>query len=444
MDTSSFSLPTARASGLTSDSRRRRDRLADVSRDVDESFWDERRRAMRALLSRPLLVESGSARTLVNRHREWLELWFSHYPGWELRCDADAARLVKRPAQLDDDSRPCRDPGGKGESLSRRGYVFLCLILSILVREGRQITLKNIAEPLAGMGKADPLFAENGVALDLDYRATRRDLVQALRVLLDWRVLVRVVGNEDGFVAKQEVDVLYNIDRPLLSRLHASRQSPSLVAETDFEKRLQAIAYGPARSLLDEPGDEVRRRDIRFGLYRRLLDDPVLYYDDLAADERDYLDKQRTFICREIERATGLIAEVRAEGIAMVDLIGDLSDYSLPETGTDGHLALLLATSLAERLKSTGGGTRVTLAEIEMQVRGFAQENKTWRKDARAPGAEGPLARETISRLRALGLVLVIDDPVSAVIPLPAIGRFGIREAEPASDAKEAGELELF
>jgi len=428
---SSFDLPSAREVSLTASARRRRDRLAELNQESDPAVREERRRAVRALLSRPLLVEAGTERTLVNRHREWLGLWFSHYPGWELHADVDAARLVKRPADLDDDSRPCRDPAGKDDALTRRGYVFLCLILSILVRENRQITLKNLAEALAVADRADPVFAEKGVPLELDQRAARRDLVQALRVLLDWKVLARVAGHEEGFVAKQDTDALYDIDRALLSRLHASRQSPSLVKETDFETRLRRIAHGsapdPLRETSAERGDETRNREIRFRLYRRLLDDPVLYYADLDEEERDYLEKQRAFICREIERATGLVAEMRAEGIAMVDTQGDLSDYSLPETGTDGHLALLLATWLADRLRS-GRRDAVTMAEIEEHVRHFAAANPGWRKDARLPGSEVALAREAVSRLRALGLVRTEGAPATLVTPLPAIGRFGLRD----------------
>lgn len=435
-------LPRSQSSVLTHSSRRRRDRLSDLSRDADPTVWEERRRAMRALLAKPLLVENGIERTLVNRHKEWLSLWLSHYPGWELQADADAARLVKRPARLDDSSRPCRDPSQKDIALTRRGYAFLCLTLSILVRENRQVTLKNIAESLAGISRAEPVFHENGLSVDLDLRPVRRDLVQALRVLLDWRVLKRVAGHEDGFVGEQGADALYNINRPILSRLHASRQSPSLVAATDFDTRLRAIAFGRSPFAESDPGTEGRNREIRFSLYRRLLDDPVLYLGDLTEDEREYLDKQRTFICQQIEQAAGLVPEVRAEGLAMVDPLGGLSDYSLPETGTDGHVALLVATWLADRLRA-GRAEAVSLTELQRVVRGFADQNKNWRKDARAPGAEVVLVRDTVRRLQALGLARLHHDPVPAVTPLPAIGRFGLRETE-TGDNRAEEHRELF
>jgi len=417
---------------LTRSTRRRRERLSGLERDIDPVVWEERRRAVRALLSRPLIVSSGEARVLVHRHQEWVGLWFSHHVGWELHVDADACRLVKRPADPNDDSRPCRDPASKDTALSRRGYVFLCLVLSTLVGEGRQLTLKNIADRLAGFGRADPGFAENGVPLELDRRETRRDLVHALRVLLDWGVLARVDGSEEGYVASEEADVLYNVNRPILSRLLAARQPPSLVSAADHETRLLEIWRGAATA---SDSEDWRTREVRHGLFRRLLDDPVLYYDDLDDAEAAYLEKQRPFILREITNATGLIAEVRAEGIAMVDASGQLSDYSLPETGTDGHLTLLLATMLADRLRA-GNDAPVPVRELEAETRRLAGENPNWRKDARMAGSEVALTRDALVRLRALGLLRMIEAPESAVVALPAIGRFGLRapQVEPVAN----------
>jgi len=59
MSSTGPSMPPPKGRLLTQSSRRRRDRLAELKRDVDPSVWEERRRAMRALLSRPLLVDPG-------------------------------------------------------------------------------------------------------------------------------------------------------------------------------------------------------------------------------------------------------------------------------------------------------------------------------------------------------------------------------------------------
>jgi uncharacterized protein (TIGR02678 family) len=251
---------------------------------------------------------------------------------------------------------------------------------------------------------------------------------------------VRIDGDEDGFVSRQETDVLYSVNRPILSRLLAARQPPSLVTTKDPVERLTILwqgAHAPSES------DDLRLREIRFSLFRRLIDDPVLYYADLAEDERDYLDKRRPFIIREIERATGLIPELRAEGIAMVDRNSDLSDYSLPETGTDGHLTLLLATYLAKVLR-TGNAIPVPITRLEKETARLAKENPQWRKDARVRGAEKSLTADALKRLAALGLLRLQSDPEPCVTPLPAIGRFGLRDPEPTTGPKPEEQRSLF
>ncbi|GAA3186155.1 hypothetical protein GCM10020255_082960 [Rhodococcus baikonurensis] len=52
----------------------------------------------------------------------------------------------------------------------------------------------------------------------------------------------------------------------------------------------------------------------------------------------------------EVELLTGLVAERRAEGIAMIDPTGRLSDVRFPSTGTIAQVALLLAGEIADRV----------------------------------------------------------------------------------------------
>jgi len=136
--------------------------------------------------------------------------------------------------------------------------------------------------------------------------------------------------------------VLYNVNRPLLTAMLSVRRGPSTIAATEFEERLASIVEEPIPDT-----EDAQNRQIRVRLVRSLLDNPVLYYESLGERERAYLDRQRGFILRHIADATGLIPEVRAEGIAMVDDRGDMTDLALPEEGTEGHLTLLLAEYLA-------------------------------------------------------------------------------------------------
>ena len=129
-------------------------------------------------------------------------------------------------------------------------------------------------------------------------------------------------------------------------------------------------------------------------LTRRLLDDPVVYYDELTEDERAYLVAQRHNITGRISEATGLLPELRAEGIAMVDPDDELTDVRMPEQRTDGHVTLLVAEYLA-------GRARAPRAELHAFVRRAAQAHASyWRKGVTDPGAEIRTARHRAGQAR--------------------------------------------
>jgi uncharacterized protein (TIGR02678 family) len=129
-----------------------------------------------------------------------------------------------------------------------------------------------------------------------------------------------------------------------------------------------------------------------------------------------------------------LVAEVRAEGVALLDPSGEATDLRMPEEGTHGHAALLLAESLAGALR-LHGQTSVPLASLHTAMTGWIQEHRSyWRKETREPGAEVGLCRLAIDRLEALGLVRVED---GAVQPRPALARFDYRPPTLAASHEE-------
>jgi uncharacterized protein (TIGR02678 family) len=153
------------------------------------------------------------------------------------------------------------------------------------------------------------------------------------------------------------------------------RLSEYLLTAATLETRLHALT-DPARP--DTP--EARNRAHRTTLIARLLDDPVLYYDTLADDEKTYLDYQRSSILDTLAEATALHLEVRAEGIALADLEGDCTDAGLPEEGTEGHLTLLVATWLADRLRA-GDATPLSLESIQAKIANLIRRHTHhWRK----------------------------------------------------------------
>lgn len=396
---------------------------------------EERRTALRALLQRPLLTPDGptaAAFTLVRRHREWLADWFAHYADWSLVVTAEIARLRKHPAHPADGTRGAVEPG-KQEPFNRARYVLFCLALAALERSGRQITLGRLAENVTIALAAEPAFAAGGFVWSLDHAGGRRDFVNVLRLLVALRVLRRVQGNEENLLHDRASDALYNVGRPVLALLLAVRRSPSLVTATDFEARLAALLATPQP---DTP--EARNRVLRTGFVRRLLDDPVLYYDELDAEQRPYLDRQRGFLLPDLEAATGLRAEVRAEGLALVDLDGDCTDSGLPEEGTEGHLTLLLATWLADRLR-VGDADPVSLETLRQQTsRLIRRHHHHWRKEVRERGAEVWLTEMVVERLAGLALIARAGE---AIRPRPALGRFALRANAELAPADETPDL---
>ncbi|MGC4120175.1 MAG: TIGR02678 family protein [Myxococcales bacterium] len=394
---------------------------------------------MRCLLMHPLLTARGpfaSELVLVRRHAAWLREWLASFPGWTLVVDPELARLCKTPADLADSTRAACDSGG--EPFSRRRYVLACLALAALERSDRQTTLGNLAKEIELLCGAEPALAQAGIVFDLSLHEVRRDMVEVVRLLLSLQVLVRVQGEELQYL-QDKGDVLYTVQRPALASLLQVQRSPSTVEQTGFLQRLEALAVPPVPAT-----DEARNRKLRTSLVQRLLDDPVVYYQDLTDEERAYLTGQRHLLLSEIEKATGLVPEIRREGIAMVDGRGDLSDAGFPDEGTDGHVALLLAEHLAERANRSPTSV-VPGAELEALVASLAKQHKShWRKDASEPGAEVALTATALDRLAKLRLVRKTSE---GVIPLPAIARYTLEplaeDAAPAPGAR-GKQLGLF
>jgi uncharacterized protein (TIGR02678 family) len=387
---------------------------------LEEARAHELRRAARALLRRPLLRgggPSGEDLGLVRRHAAELREWFDANTGWRLLVDSEVARLVKMLPADAGMTHPARDPRS-GVPFGRRRYVLTCLALSVLERADAQITLGRLAEGVI-LAAADADLARAGVSFRLEGRDERSDLVSVVRLLLSLGVLTRVAGDEEAFV-RDAGDALYDVQRRSLALLLAVPRGPSTIAAESFAERLDQLAEEPMPET-----DDLRNRALRHRLTRRLLEDPVLYYDELAPDEAAYLSTQRGAIVRRISELTGLVAEVRAEGIAMVDPDDDLTDLRMPESGTDGHVTLLVATELAERARANRA---VVVADDELRrlVRRLAREHRVWwRKDACAAGAESGLVATALERLEALHL---IRRKAGGVRPLPALARYAVDE----------------
>jgi uncharacterized protein (TIGR02678 family) len=392
--------------------------VSELREQLEAAERHEFRLALRALLMRPLLPAADDAFPAVRRQASALRDWLARETGWSLQVDRSHARLRKTPARLTDTTRGARarvtDP-----PFSRRRYVLLCLALAALEGEERQTALGRLAERIVGSVAADEQLAASGVRFTLESRDERRDLVAVARLLLALKVLRRVDGDETAYVTGAG-DALYAVDRTALAAVLATRRPPTTVDADRLDDQLAAVTEEPVPDTPDG-----RNRAIRQRLTRRLLDDAVLAYDELDEAELAYLTSQRARILTTITDATGLVPEVRAEGIALLDERGDATDLRMPEEGTDGHLTLLLAEHLAEALRERPGQP-VPVAELEAQTATLATRHAAhWRKDATDPVNAPTLTADAVGRLAALDLVAVAD---AGVVPRPPIVRYTVDE----------------
>lgn len=385
---------------------------------------EDYRDAVRALLMRPLMTSDHPDFAAVRRHADRLRTWFARETGWPLAIERDCARLFKRPADLSDATRGL--PG-----FERRRYVLLCLAAAVLERAEPQITLRVLGDRLL-MLASEPALVERGFAFGLENAHERRELVAVCRALLDWGVIARVAGDEEAYVLGHEGrggDALYDIHRRVLAGLLAAVRGPSTwtpeAAPRDLEQRLAALVAEH-----QPESEEGRRTALRHHLSRRLLDDPVIYFDELDADSRAYLLNQRGPMAARLAEDSGLVAEQRAEGVALVDETGFLTDIALPAEGTESHVTLLVAEFLADR-RSENGGAVVTEAEIADFIGvAAASYGRYWRKSAREPGGERELAEAALGRLAMLRLIGREEESMrGAVRPLPALARVALGEA---------------
>ncbi|MFD0569091.1 DUF2398 family protein [Kitasatospora gansuensis] len=88
---------------------------------------------------------------------------------------------------------------------------------------------------------------------------------------------------------------------------------------------------------------------------RRLAETPVVLLDELTPEQRRWLQGRLEPEAELFAEFLGLEAEIRAEGVALLDPADELTDLALPGTGTLAQAALLLAARLVEELRPLSG-----------------------------------------------------------------------------------------
>jgi len=400
-----------------------RPRGREILRQQETQEHAERREAVRALLMRPLLTpttaEAREALRLVRRHSAYLREWFAREAGWPLRVERDYARLWKRPSDTSDPTRGWA-------SFNRRRYAIFCLVCAVLARSDPQITLSALGDQILSLAKDTDLLSRAFI-LDMADIHDRRNLASACVALGELGVLNAIDGDAESFVKSGQSedrsrDVLYDVNRGPLASILACVRGPSTWPENDAPKitidRISAIT-----AEIQPETDEGRRDVSRHRISRRLLDDPVVY--DSTVDEADmqYFINQRGAMANRLALGTGLVVELRSEGLALCDPDGNCSDVAMPADGTDAHVTLLLADHLAH----AGSGVPDRLRIERFVAESAKRYGRYWRRSAQGEAGARELTAIAIHRLSQLKLITIEGDSIEV---LPALSRYKLGEPD--------------
>ncbi|MFE8990186.1 TIGR02678 family protein [Streptomyces collinus] len=301
----------------------------------DVALAAERRTAARLLLAHPLVTSSGphsDAFPLIRRHADWLAQRFQQVFGYRLLVEASYARLFK--AGLGTGSGHRLERPSTGTPFSPRTYAYLALALSVLVTAPEQLLLSQLVADL----RAAAVDAGIEIA-DTGRQAERRTLAAALRQLVDWGVLTETDGQVAAVAEERGGEALLTVDREIARVVVAGPLAQSRDG-ADLVRRAADPGFGGPRTYVR----------------RRLVETPVVHLDDLTDTEREWLRTRQRREAQAFSELLGLEAEIRAEGIALVDTEDELTDLHLPGTGTVAQAALLLLERLVDRLRPEEAG----------------------------------------------------------------------------------------
>ncbi|MFF3253826.1 TIGR02678 family protein [Actinacidiphila glaucinigra] len=298
-------------------------------------------KAVRMVLRHPLITAAypdTAALPAVRRWAEQLRTDLMDTLGYRLVTTADTARLQRVQDGLDP-TRPAVTRAGR--PFDRRRYAFLALAIAALGRHGTQVALGELAEAVA----ADAARID-GLGLDTARKADRDAFVDAVTWLTERGALGLADGSATAWAGDPErAEALYDIDREILTAIHhPTRVLQHLTSVTAL------LGTGSALSL--SSGRAAQRRDQARRARRLVLENPVAYYHD--ADPGLVGQLRAPALTEDLERLTGLTVERRAEGVALVDTSGRLSDTRFPGGGTVAQAALLLGARISAAAQRTG------------------------------------------------------------------------------------------
>jgi uncharacterized protein (TIGR02678 family) len=412
--------------------------MSNLSNQLVIAEREEVARGIRLLLANPLISERASPEwfDLIRHRREPITRWFDYYCGWTMIVEPRLgyARLVKVRTATDP-SRPARRLRTGRSPFDRRRYVLLCLVAAELLA-APVTTISLLADRVRHASAIDPVVK----TFDSASRAERMALVDVIRLLESYGVLEVVDGSTESFVDSVTAKVLYRIDSTLLLRLLAAPVGPSQLAvpadevPLRFDELLRLIAReGRYGRLADDgeatvPASAVQRNLwLRHSIFRRLADDPVLYLEDLSAEERAYLASPtgRQLLRRAADQG-GFVLEERAEGVLLIDTEGLATDSRFPDDASTAKVAALL---LLDGMAGTA-----TTEQLEISASALLARFPRWARSYREEDGPARLVSDALAVLTGFGLVKAAGGLVQ---PLPAAARYAVSATRSTEFAAE-------
>jgi uncharacterized protein (TIGR02678 family) len=333
------------------------------AREIPPLALDSYQRAARIILSNHLVTQTYPDRIALPLLRRWatelrddlLDLF-----GYRLEVTETTARLFTIADRLDAGA-PAKTATDR--TFDRYRYAYLALALAALGRAGNQITLSELADHVAASAAQ-----VEGIELATERAADRDAFVDAVGWLATRGAIALADGDAGSWAANPDAgEALYDIDRSVVIALF--RPSRALQHLRSVRELLSGRGGDSDPAAFDRA---VETKEVARRVRRALIERPVVYAAELEEDEQLQLALPRT--AADVELLTGLVAERRREGVALIDSSGRLSDIRFPGTGTVAQVALLLAGELADHLLDPDGAEPVQLPVPDRQATALIEQ----------------------------------------------------------------------
>lgn len=360
--------------------------------DQDEHVPQELKECACHLMQHPLTCKEHDPDIfrLILRHESTLDRLFTQRLGYRLYVAADTARLYKTGFAAERRVLAARTK----RAFHSLEYVMLALLLGATVAGPGVISLRDLVERVRSAA------VESQITLE-DSSSTRRAFVTALHWMIDRGLANELHAHIDDYVNDASADAVLKF-RP------------------DRIAMLPLPALASANSAADLSDLSRTRAHTRQWMRCWLVEEPVLYRTDLGHEEWSELRRRLGEEERFVGEMFGLTLEVRSEGIAAIDTLGDLTELPFPSGGTVSHAALLLIEKMNEAPERSLGED-----EIIATLRELGEEHRTrWKGDyLKSPQHLSAVVTELLLNLR----LAQWHEPAAGgalLRLLPAAGRF--------------------